>query len=130
MVQWVKNLTTAARVIAKMRVQSSAQSSGLKDMVLRQLWCRSQLQLGFNPWPRNFHMSQCSRRKKGRKKKRKIYLMSHKIQSTGIIGIPWGYFRFSIRPPQQRKYHNKVSHINFFSFPMHIKLCLYYTVVY
>ena len=28
----------------------------VKDLVLPQLWYRSQLQLGFDPWPRNFHM--------------------------------------------------------------------------
>ena len=28
----------------------------LKDPVLPQLWYRSQMQLGFSPWPRNFHM--------------------------------------------------------------------------
>ena len=30
----------------------------VKDLALPQLWCRWQPQLGFNPWPRNFHMSQ------------------------------------------------------------------------
>ena len=28
----------------------------VKDLVLPQLWCRSQLWLEFSPWPRNFHM--------------------------------------------------------------------------
>ena len=28
----------------------------VKDLALLQLWCRSQLWLGFSPWPRNFHM--------------------------------------------------------------------------
>ena len=28
----------------------------IKDLVLLQLWHRSQLWLRFNPWPRNFHM--------------------------------------------------------------------------
>ena len=31
--------------------------SGLKNPMLTQLWCRSQLWLGFSSWPRNFHMS-------------------------------------------------------------------------
>ena len=26
------------------------------DLVLPQLWCRSKLQFGFDPWPRSFHM--------------------------------------------------------------------------
>ena len=30
----------------------------VKDPVLLQLWRRSQLQVVFNPWPRNFHMPQ------------------------------------------------------------------------
>ena len=29
---------------------------GLKDLVLLQLWCRSQLQLRFNPWPGNLYI--------------------------------------------------------------------------
>ena len=28
----------------------------VKDLVLLQLWYRMQLQLGFDPWPRNFIM--------------------------------------------------------------------------
>ena len=28
----------------------------VKDPALPQLWCRSKLWLGCNPWPRNFHM--------------------------------------------------------------------------
>ena len=28
----------------------------VKDVALPQLWCRSYLQLGFDPWPRNAHM--------------------------------------------------------------------------
>ena len=30
----------------------------VKDRALPQLWCRSQRWLRFDPWPRNFHMSQ------------------------------------------------------------------------
>ena len=48
--QWVKNLTAAAWVAVKVWAQSLTQCSGLKDLVLLQLW------LGFNSWPRNFHM--------------------------------------------------------------------------
>ena len=28
----------------------------VKDLALLQLWCWSQLRLGFSPWFRNFHM--------------------------------------------------------------------------
>ena len=45
-------------VTAAMWVQSLAQHSGLKDPALPQLLCRLQLQLRFNPWPRNFCMPQ------------------------------------------------------------------------
>ena len=50
MVQWVKNLTAEAQV------RPLAQHRKLKDLVLPQLWYRSQLRLGYIPWPRNFHM--------------------------------------------------------------------------
>ena len=30
----------------------------VKDLALLQLWCRLQLHLCFNPWPRNFHKLQ------------------------------------------------------------------------
>ena len=49
MMQSVKNLTTTAQVTAGVQVPSLAWCSGFK-------WCRSQLQLRFNPWPRNFHI--------------------------------------------------------------------------
>lgn len=50
MVQWVKNLTVVAQVIAEVQVQSPAQHSELKTPELPQLW------LLFNPWPGNIHM--------------------------------------------------------------------------
>ena len=56
MAQWVKNLTAVARVAAEVRVQSLAWCSGEKDLAALQLWRRSQLWLGFHPWPGNFHM--------------------------------------------------------------------------
>ena len=49
MVQWVKKLTAVAQVTAEAQIQSLAQHSGLKDSALLLL------QLGFNPWPGNFH---------------------------------------------------------------------------
>ena len=58
MMQWVKSLTAVAQVALEVWVQSPALHSGLKDLVLLQLQYSSQLQLGFNLWPRNFHMLQ------------------------------------------------------------------------
>ena len=56
MAQWVKNMIAVAQVAVEVRVRYPAQYTGLKDLVLPQLWCRSQLQLRFKPWPRSFHM--------------------------------------------------------------------------
>ena len=55
MALWVKNPTAVAQVAAELWVRSPAQHSGLKDLALLQLQHRSQLQLRFNSWPRNFH---------------------------------------------------------------------------
>ena len=44
----------------------------VKDLALPQLWHRSQLQLRFNPWPRNFHMQWKQKKKKKKKKKEKL----------------------------------------------------------
>ena len=55
--EWVNNPTVAAPVSAEVWVCSFAQPSGLKGLALLQLWRRSQLQLGFSPWSRNFHMT-------------------------------------------------------------------------
>ena len=56
MVQLVKNPPAAAQVAAELQVHSPTQHSGLKDLVLLQLQHGLQLQLRFNPWPRNFPM--------------------------------------------------------------------------
>ena len=48
--QWIKNLTAGAWVTVVAQARSSGHCSGLKDPMLLWLW------LGFNPWPRNFHM--------------------------------------------------------------------------
>ena len=42
----------------------------VKDPVLLQLGCRSQLQLGFNPWSGNFHVPQMQLKKEQKKKKK------------------------------------------------------------
>ena len=41
----------------------------VKDLVLLQLWNRSQLWSGFNPWPANFHMPQAQTKKKKKKER-------------------------------------------------------------
>ena len=58
MARWDKNTTAAAVVAAEAQVGSLAPCSELKDPALPplQLWRRWKLWLGFNPWPRNFHM--------------------------------------------------------------------------
>ena len=43
----------------------------VKDMALPQLWCRSQLRHGFDPWPRNFHIMGVSKTNKQTNKKQK-----------------------------------------------------------
>ena len=58
MAQWVKKLTAVAQVDVDAWVRSLAWSNGLKDLVLPQLWHKSQLWLTFSSWPRNFHMLQ------------------------------------------------------------------------
>ena len=55
-VQWIKNPTAATWVSVEVQVWSLVWHSGWQDLALPQLWHRSQLQLGFNPWLRNFHV--------------------------------------------------------------------------
>ena len=57
-VQLVKNPTTMAWVTAEVQIPSQAWHIGLRNPVLSQLQHGLQLQLGFNPWPRNFYMPQ------------------------------------------------------------------------
>ena len=40
----------------------------VKDLVFPQLWHRSQMQVGLDPWPGNFHMPQVPAEKKRKKK--------------------------------------------------------------
>ena len=57
--QWVKDPVLSLQQLGSLQTggfDSLAQRSGLKGLVLLKLWCRSQLQLGFHPWPGNFHM--------------------------------------------------------------------------
>ena len=41
----------------------------VKDLALLQLWCRSQLQLGLDPWPGNFPYAAGEARKGGKTRK-------------------------------------------------------------
>ena len=61
---WVKNLSAATRVAAEVQVPSLARCCGLKNLVLLQLWHRSKLRLGLNPWPGNFHVPWVGHEKK------------------------------------------------------------------
>ena len=80
LVQRVKNLIAAALVTKEAWVWSLAQHSGLKDLALLQLWCRSQLWLRFSPWPGNFHMPQMWLGKKKKKKKDVTFLFHPCLQ--------------------------------------------------
>ena len=42
----------------------------VKDLVLLQLWHRSQLQFRFNPWPENYHMPRVWLKKQKRERER------------------------------------------------------------
>ena len=48
MVRWAESLTAVVWVATEMGFKSQP-GAGVEDLVL------SQLRLGFNPWPRNFH---------------------------------------------------------------------------
>ena len=71
MVQWVKNLTAVDWLSTEVWVLSLAQCSGFKDPALLQLWQKSQLWLGFNPWPGYLHMPK-KRKKREREEKKSV----------------------------------------------------------
>ena len=60
--------------------------SGLKDLALPELQCRSQLQLGFSTWPGNFHMLWVQPLKKEEESKEKICSGKQKL---GEILYQW-----------------------------------------
>ena len=62
--QWVKNPTAVSQFSAEARVRFPVPRSGLKDSLL------PQLQLRFDPRPRNFHMLQVQPLKKKKKIRR------------------------------------------------------------
>ena len=59
-VQWVNEPTCLCGIAGS--IPRPAQ--WVKDPVLPQLWQRSQMQLRFDPWPRNFHIPQVQPKKK------------------------------------------------------------------
>ena len=69
----------------------------VKDLALLQLWCRLQLQLRFDPWPRNFHMHGCSQKNLGKQiKKNNVFKekFSHRLRSQSpykLISLTGGY---------------------------------------
>ena len=54
---------------ARMQVRSLAWHSGLKDLVLPQLWSKSELQWASDPWPGNSICCEVAKKKKKRRKK-------------------------------------------------------------
>ena len=65
----------------------------VKDLALPQLWHRSQLWLGFHPWPRNFHVLQRypekkrkEKRKEKERKEKKQYICKGTIYKS-VLGI-------------------------------------------
>ena len=57
MAQCVKNPNAVAQVAAEVQIRSLTRYRGLKDLLL------VQLQLGFNPWPRNLHRPKVQQKK-------------------------------------------------------------------
>ena len=53
-----------------------------KDPALLHLWHRSQMQLGFDPWPGNFHTPQVQPKKEKKKKKKKKKVSSPRTESV------------------------------------------------
>ena len=66
----------------RMQFRSWAQCSGLKELALPQLQPRSQLHLGSEPWPENFHMPQGSPKKKKNN-------LNVKVHAAFIIAKKW-----------------------------------------
>ena len=77
--QWVKNLTAVLGCRSIL-----GWHNGLKNLVLLQLRHRSQLGLGFNPWPRNFHTPWGWQKKK---KKKSIIQMNVAIKLKNLDKI-------------------------------------------
>ena len=69
-----------------------------KGLVLPQLWHRSQLQLGFDLWPRNFHMLWVPLKKERKKKGEGT---CHKKQRRSLDN--YIYYRYIIRAPKYMK---------------------------
>ena len=81
-------ISDISRALSTVSILGPAQ--WIKDPVLLQQWCRSQLQLKSDPWPRNFHMPRGGQKKKKRKEKKKYLLMLR------VTGVPWWLRRLRI----------------------------------
>ena len=80
--------------------------------LLLQLWHRLQLQLGFSPWPRNFHMPQVSKKKK---KKSILRLKGHAHHLVSNYLKIWvarlsklKYYRMNFKQQQQKTNKNSI----------------------
>ena len=62
----------SSRQLQRVRVQCLARCNWLKDPALLQLEHRSQLQLGFDPWPRNFLMPWAQQQNKIKQNKKQV----------------------------------------------------------
>ena len=71
---WLSRLRTQA-VSVRGRVQSLASLSGLRTQHCCKLWCRSQMQLQFDPWIGNVHMLQVQVQKEKKKKETGVLAM-------------------------------------------------------
>ena len=71
MAQWVKECKRGGLDCCEGTGLIPGSVQWVKDPALPQLWRRSQLQLGFNPWPWNFHMPWVQSLKKNNKTKLK-----------------------------------------------------------
>ena len=74
--QWVKDSTAAAQIAVEMQFHPGP-TQWVKDLTLSQLWHRSQLQLGLDPWPGNLCMPQVCKNGEGGRKKHKIGIHFH-----------------------------------------------------
>ena len=83
MAQWVNALAHLCSAVGSIPGQAQC----IKNLALPQLWHRSQMQFGFNPWSGNFHMPrvQPKKGKKTKNRKQKTWPLGRSNQSTIIV---------------------------------------------
>ena len=71
----------------------------VKDPMLLKVWCRSQLQLRFDPWPWNLHMAQVE--PTGEKKKKKFWGGSPAAQRVkdSALSLLWPWLLLCVVVP-------------------------------